>query len=262
MNPPIHIDGTVVEKVDSFKFRGVHITGKLKWFTHTDKRRCCPIFATLNLRRLKKFGLSPKTLKLLQMHNREHPVGLHHRLVRQLLRPQPHGSLDGSAVCTTHHRGQTTCPPGYLQHPISLPVHPIIIQKARSVQLHQSWDRDTEKQLQSQGHQTVKQPSLTEWLLPTYRLKYLATLIKLSLVTLNNATLIMSTYPTLLNSYLITIIYTIYCILPIAHPYIYMYIFIPLHVCVYKVVIVNLLDITALSELEAQEFCYTCINIC
>ena len=27
--------------------------------------------------------------KLLQMHNREHPVGLYHRLVRQLLRPQP-----------------------------------------------------------------------------------------------------------------------------------------------------------------------------
>ncbi|CDQ68276.1 unnamed protein product [Oncorhynchus mykiss] len=80
-HPPIHIDGTVVEK----------------------------------------------------MHNREHPVGLHHRLVRQLLRPQPHGSLDGSAVCTTHHRGQTTCPPGYLQHPISLPVHPIIIQKARCI---------------------------------------------------------------------------------------------------------------------------------
>jgi hypothetical protein len=41
-----------------------------------------------NLRRLKKFGLSPKTLKHLQMHNREHPVGLYHRLVEQLLRPQ------------------------------------------------------------------------------------------------------------------------------------------------------------------------------
>ena len=37
-----------------------------------------------NLRRLKKFGLSPKAHKLLQMHNREHPVGLYLRLVRQL----------------------------------------------------------------------------------------------------------------------------------------------------------------------------------
>jgi hypothetical protein len=43
--------------------------------------------------------------------------------------------------------------------------------------VHQSWDRETEKHLLSQGHQTVKQPSLTERLLPTYRLKYLATLI-------------------------------------------------------------------------------------
>ena len=42
-----------------------------------------------------------------------------------------------------------------------LPVHPAIVQKALSVQVHQSWDRETEKQLLSQGHQTVKQPPLT-----------------------------------------------------------------------------------------------------
>ena len=46
---PIHIDGTTVEKVESFKFLGVHITDDLKWSTHTD-------------RRLKKCGLAPKTL--------------------------------------------------------------------------------------------------------------------------------------------------------------------------------------------------------
>jgi hypothetical protein len=34
--PPIHIDGTVVEKVESFKFLGIHITDKLKWSAHTD----------------------------------------------------------------------------------------------------------------------------------------------------------------------------------------------------------------------------------
>ena len=33
---PIHIDRTVVEKVESFKFLGEHITDKLKWSTHTD----------------------------------------------------------------------------------------------------------------------------------------------------------------------------------------------------------------------------------
>uniref|UniRef100_A0A8C8GQK7 HTTM-like domain-containing protein n=1 Tax=Oncorhynchus tshawytscha TaxID=74940 RepID=A0A8C8GQK7_ONCTS len=47
------------------------------------------------------------------------------------------------------------------QPPEPLPVHPAVIQKARSVQVHQSWDRETEKQLLSQGHQTVKQPPLT-----------------------------------------------------------------------------------------------------
>uniref|UniRef100_A0A4W5KK47 Nuclear receptor binding SET domain protein 2 n=1 Tax=Hucho hucho TaxID=62062 RepID=A0A4W5KK47_9TELE len=35
----------------------------------------------------------------------KHPVGLYHRL--------------GSEDCTTHHRGQTTCPPGHLHHPMS-----------------------------------------------------------------------------------------------------------------------------------------------
>ena len=35
-HPLIHIDGTAVEKVESFKFRGVHITDKVKWTTHTD----------------------------------------------------------------------------------------------------------------------------------------------------------------------------------------------------------------------------------
>ena len=29
---PIHIDRTAVEKVKTFKFLGVHVTDKLKWF--------------------------------------------------------------------------------------------------------------------------------------------------------------------------------------------------------------------------------------
>ena len=59
---PIHIDGTAVEKVESFKFLGVHITDKLKWSTHTDsvvkKAQQC----LFNFRRLKKLGLSLKSL--------------------------------------------------------------------------------------------------------------------------------------------------------------------------------------------------------
>ena len=49
--------------------------------------------------------VTENTHKFLQMHNREHPVGLCHRLVRQLHRPQPQGSPIGTAVCTTYHRG-------------------------------------------------------------------------------------------------------------------------------------------------------------
>ena len=53
-------------------------------------------------------------------------------------------------------------------------------------------------------------------------------------------------YPTLLISYVYTVLYTIYCILPmpfctITHPYIYMYIFLSLYTCVYKVVVLELL---------------------
>ena len=60
--PPIYIDGTVVE---SFKFLYVHITDKLKWSTHTDsvvKKAQQHLF---NPRRLKKCGFSLKTLTIL-----------------------------------------------------------------------------------------------------------------------------------------------------------------------------------------------------
>ena len=64
---------------------------------------------------------------------------LYHRLVWQLHRPQPQGSPEGGAVCTTHYRGQTTYHTGHIQHlfsqegqkdhqgqqpPEALPVHP------------------------------------------------------------------------------------------------------------------------------------------
>ena len=34
VHPPMHIYGTVVEKMESFKFLGVHITDKMKWSSH------------------------------------------------------------------------------------------------------------------------------------------------------------------------------------------------------------------------------------
>ena len=55
-HPPIHIDGTAVEKVESFKFLGVHVTDKLKWSTHTDSVVKKAHLRLFNLRRLRKFG--------------------------------------------------------------------------------------------------------------------------------------------------------------------------------------------------------------
>ena len=92
---------------------------------------------------------------------------------KQLHHPQLQGSPEGGVVYPPLQRGQT-CPPGHLQPPMSQecqkdhhgqqppeprPVHPAIIQKAKSVQLHQSWDQETEKQLLSQGHETITVPN-------------------------------------------------------------------------------------------------------
>ena len=59
---PIHVNGTAVEKVESFKFLEAHITDKLKWITHTDGVVKKVQQSLYNLRRLNKCGLSPKTL--------------------------------------------------------------------------------------------------------------------------------------------------------------------------------------------------------
>ncbi len=59
---PITIDKTPVERVSSFKFLGVHITEDLTWSAHTDavlKKAHQRLFF---LRRLRKFGTSPRIL--------------------------------------------------------------------------------------------------------------------------------------------------------------------------------------------------------
>ncbi len=59
----ITIDKTPVERVNSFKFLGVHITKDLTWSAHTDavlKKAHQRLFF---LRRLRKFGTSPRILR-------------------------------------------------------------------------------------------------------------------------------------------------------------------------------------------------------
>jgi hypothetical protein len=53
VHPPIYIDGTRVQKVESFKFLGVHITDKLKQ-TETDSVVKQVQQSLFNLRKLKK----------------------------------------------------------------------------------------------------------------------------------------------------------------------------------------------------------------
>ena len=66
-HPPIHIDGTVVEMVVSFKYLGVHITDKLNWSTHTDS---VVKKAQQQPQEAEEIWLVTKsTHKLLQMHN-------------------------------------------------------------------------------------------------------------------------------------------------------------------------------------------------
>jgi hypothetical protein len=122
---------------------------------------------------------------------------LYHRLVRQLHRPQPQGSPEVGTVSPTHHREHTASPLGHLQHPVSpegqedhqgpqspgsRAVYPTIIQNVRSVQVHQSWDRETGKtasfprSLDCYIAITSQSPALnlvTSWLPPGYSTLYL-----------------------------------------------------------------------------------------
>ncbi|KAI3355781.1 hypothetical protein L3Q82_004219 [Scortum barcoo] len=82
---PLSINGTTVERVrvNSFRFLGVHISEDLTWTHHTDFITKSARQRLFFLRRLS--GGSTWTpgspLQLLQVHHREDPDWLHHRLV-------------------------------------------------------------------------------------------------------------------------------------------------------------------------------------
>jgi hypothetical protein len=66
---PIRIDGAVVEQVESFKFLGVHITNKVSWSKHTRTVVKRALQCLFPLRRLKSFGMVPRSSKVLQLHH-------------------------------------------------------------------------------------------------------------------------------------------------------------------------------------------------
>jgi gmma-aminobutyric acid receptor subunit gamma len=61
---PIHIYWTAVEKVNSFKLLGIHVNDNLKWSTSTDSVLKNAKQHLFNIRRLKKFSLAPKNLTI------------------------------------------------------------------------------------------------------------------------------------------------------------------------------------------------------
>ncbi|KAM9534624.1 uncharacterized protein ACWYII_039492 [Salvelinus alpinus] len=136
----IHIDGTAVEKVESFKFFGVHITDDLKWSTHTDSVVKKVQQRLFNLRRLNTFyrctiesilsGCITTWYGNCTARNRR-PL---QRVVRSAQR------ITGSKLPALQHTYSTRCHrkdkkiikdinhPSHSQPPKPQPVHPPIIQ--------------------------------------------------------------------------------------------------------------------------------------
>jgi hypothetical protein len=183
-HPPIHIDGTVVEREVRFKFLCEHITDKLNWSTHTGRVVNKAQQHLCNLRRLKKFVLSPKALTNFYRCTIESILSCcitawygncsaHNRKALQRV-VRSAQCITGCKLPALQDTNTTRCQRKAIKikdnnHPSHCLFTPAIIQKARSVQVHQSRDRETEKQLLSQGHQTVKTATTNiEGLLPTY----------------------------------------------------------------------------------------------
>ena len=60
---PLNINGSSVERVDSFKYLGVHITEGLTWGLHTDSVVRKARQRLFHLRRLRKFRVSSQILR-------------------------------------------------------------------------------------------------------------------------------------------------------------------------------------------------------
>ncbi|KAI3361599.1 hypothetical protein L3Q82_013739, partial [Scortum barcoo] len=80
---PLSINGTTVERVNSFRFLGVHISEDLTWTHHTDFITKSARQRLFFLRRLRRLNMDSR--QLLQVHHREYPDWLHHHLVNYSL---------------------------------------------------------------------------------------------------------------------------------------------------------------------------------
>ncbi len=112
---PITIDKTPVERVNSFKFLGIHITEDL---TMVRSHRCSAEEDTstpLLPETAEEFWNEPQhPQNILHLHCGEHPDRLHHRLVWKQHRWQPQSSAKGCANCPPHCWRWASLPLGYL----------------------------------------------------------------------------------------------------------------------------------------------------
>ncbi len=116
---PISIDKTPVERVNSFKFLGVHITEDLTWSAHTDavlKKAHQRLFFLRRLRKLEWAPVSsdPSTPALWRASwpaASSPPGWKQHRW-------QPQSSAKGRANCPPHCWRWASLPPGYLHQAV------------------------------------------------------------------------------------------------------------------------------------------------
>ena len=89
--PPL-INKSLVERMDSFKYLGVHIPEGLTWALHTHavvRQAWQRLFHYFTLEEIP--DIISNTVECLLLHHQEHPNGEHHHLVRKLHRTGPQG---------------------------------------------------------------------------------------------------------------------------------------------------------------------------
>jgi hypothetical protein len=156
---PIHIDGAAVEKVESFKFPCVHITDDLKWSIHTDSVVKNARQLLFNLRRLKKCGLVPKTITTFYRCTIEsillgcitawysNCIARIRRALQRVVRSAQCITGDKLPALQDTYSIQCHRKAKYIIKDINHPSHGLFTHLL---------SRRAEKQLLSQGHQTVK----------------------------------------------------------------------------------------------------------
>ncbi|PWA21791.1 hypothetical protein CCH79_00018882, partial [Gambusia affinis] len=111
----IHIKGTVVERVDTFKFLGVHISEDLTWTTSCSKLIKKAHQRLFFMRTLRKNHLSSEILTNFYRCTIESILT---NCITELLCLQPEGAAEGGENCPVYRWGTAPCHQGYLQEAV------------------------------------------------------------------------------------------------------------------------------------------------